>query len=151
MSHGARMKESWRTYEWVMTHTYTTTSHSLPPRQHLVCPQRLWMSHGTRMNESWRKYEWVMAHTYTTTSHLLQADSSSPKLQIIFHKRATKCRSLSRKMTYKDKGSYESSPPCTPRLLTWCAGWQCRLCVQGLMNGSIYVYIYMYIYTYIYE
>jgi len=34
-------------------------------------------------------------------------------LQIIFHKRATKYRSLLRKMTYKDKGSYESSPPCT--------------------------------------
>ena len=39
--------------------------------------------------------------------------TGSPKLQIIFHKRATKYRSLSRKMTYKDKGSYESSPPCT--------------------------------------
>ena len=37
----------------------------------------------------------------------------SPKLQIIFHKRAIKYRSLLRKMTYKDKGSYESSPPCT--------------------------------------
>jgi len=36
----------------------------------------------------------------------------SPKLQIIFHKRATKYRSLLRKMTYKDKASYESSPPC---------------------------------------
>ena len=36
----------------------------------------------------------------------------SPKLQIMFHKRATKYRSLLRKMTYKDKGSYESSPPC---------------------------------------
>jgi len=36
----------------------------------------------------------------------------SPKLQIIFHKRATKYRSLLRKMTYKDKLSYESSPPC---------------------------------------
>jgi len=36
----------------------------------------------------------------------------SPKLQIIFHKRATKYRSLLPKMTYKDKGSYESSPPC---------------------------------------
>jgi len=33
-------------------------------------------------------------------------------LQIIFHKRATKYRSLLWKMTYKDKGSYESSPPC---------------------------------------
>jgi len=35
----------------------------------------------------------------------------SPKLQIIFHKRATKYRSLLRKMTYKDKGFYESSHP----------------------------------------
>ena len=30
-------------------------------------------------------------------------------LQIIFHKRAVKYRSLLQKMTYKDKGSYESS------------------------------------------
>jgi len=37
----------------------------------------------------------------------------SPRLQIIFHKRATKYRSLLRKMTRKDKGTYESSPPCT--------------------------------------
>ena len=37
----------------------------------------------------------------------------SPKLQIIFHKRATKYRSLLRKMTYKNKGSYQSPPPCT--------------------------------------
>jgi len=47
----------------------------------------------------------------------------SPKLQIIFHKRATKYRSLLRKMNYKDKGSYESSPPCilwTDLLATHC-------------------------------
>ena len=36
----------------------------------------------------------------------------SPKLHIIFHKRATRYRSLLWKMTYKDKGSYGSSPPC---------------------------------------
>jgi len=36
----------------------------------------------------------------------------SPKLQIIFHKRAAKYRALLLKMMYKDKGSYESSPPC---------------------------------------
>ena len=36
----------------------------------------------------------------------------SPKFQTIFHKRATKYRALLRKMTCKDKGSYESSPPC---------------------------------------
>ena len=32
---------------------------------------------------------------------------------MMFHKRATKYRALLLKMTYKDKGSYESSPPCT--------------------------------------
>jgi len=37
----------------------------------------------------------------------------SPKLQIIFHKRATRYRALLLKMTSKDKGSYESLPPCT--------------------------------------
>ena len=47
-------------------------------------------------------------HTHTGWRRLV----GFPKLQIIFHKRATKYRSLLRKMTYKDKGSYESSPPC---------------------------------------
>ena len=45
----------------------------------------------------------------------------SPKLQIIFHKRATKYRALLRKMNYKDKGSYESSPPCTQTPLFWAS------------------------------
>jgi len=49
------------------------------------------------------------AFMYTGWQRLI----GSPKSQIIFHKRATKHRSLLRKMTYKDKGSYESSPPCT--------------------------------------
>jgi len=43
----------------------------------------------------------------------------SPKLQIIFHKKTTKYRSLLQKMTYKDKGSYESSPPCTKSCHIW--------------------------------
>ena len=34
------------------------------------------------------------------------------KLQAIFRKRATNYRVLLQKMTYKDKASYESSPPC---------------------------------------
>ena len=42
----------------------------------------------------------------------------SRKVQIIFHKRATKYRSLLRKMTYKDKGSYETSPPCRLNAMT---------------------------------
>ena len=36
------------------------------------------------------------------------------KLQVIFRQTATNYRARLRKMTYKDKASYESSPPCTP-------------------------------------
>jgi len=35
------------------------------------------------------------------------------KLQVIFRKRATMYRALSRKMTYRDKASYDSTPPCS--------------------------------------
>jgi len=40
------------------------------------------------------------------------------KLQVILRKRATNFRALLRKMTYEDKGSHDSTPPCTrhPRL-----------------------------------
>ena len=58
----------------------------------------------------------------------------SPKLQIILHKRATKCRSLLRKMTYKDKGSYESSPPCICLMYSHMCGylWQTYLWMEWL-------------------
>ena len=35
------------------------------------------------------------------------------KLQVIVRKRATNYRALLQKMTYEDKASYESTPPCT--------------------------------------
>jgi len=53
-------------------------------------------------------YEPPIYRSYTTGWRRL---ITSPKLQIIFHKRATKYRSLLRKMNYKNKGSYKSSPP----------------------------------------
>ena len=52
---------------------------------------------------------------------------ASPKLQIILHKRAIKYRALLRKMTYKDKGSYESSPPCNKDLFI-CVPWLIYTC-----------------------
>jgi len=69
-------------------------------------------------------YIYIYIYIYTAMSHdpscipMHRLDTGwrrligSPKLQIIFHKRASKYRSLLQKMTYKDKGSYESSPPC---------------------------------------
>jgi len=55
-----------------------------------------------------KQSQFATAHHCTVWRRLI----GSPKLQIIFRKRATKYRALLRKMTYKDKGSYESSPPC---------------------------------------
>ena len=56
----------------------------------------------------------------------------SPKLQIIFHKRATKYRALLRKLTSKDKGSYESSPPCR------CVGYAVYICLC-----TVYIHLFM--------
>jgi len=42
------------------------------------------------------------------------------KLQVIFRKRATNYRALLRKMTYEDKPSYASSPPCMCVCLSLC-------------------------------
>jgi len=74
---------------------------------------------------AWRSV--VATNVFSLVSYVLKRQSlvtgwrrliGSPKLQIIFHKRATKNRSLLQKTTYKDKGSYESSPPCT------CCAWR---------------------------
>jgi len=63
------------------------------------------MTHSHVWHTVLRRYRWP-------TSTGWRRLKGSPKSQIIFHKRATKYRALLRKMTYKDKGSYESSPPC---------------------------------------
>jgi len=87
-----------------------------------------------------RYIECIIMHYFTTRSSSTgwQRLIGSPKLQIIFHKRATKHRSLLRKMTYKDKGSYESSPPCmSSHTTSWSSSLEldgyCST-VQGLLE-----------------
>ena len=58
-----------------------------------------------------KSFEVISTSTFHTHITGWRRLIGSPKLQIIFHKNSTKYRSLLRKMTYKDKGSYESSPP----------------------------------------
>jgi len=89
-----------------------------------------WMSHGTHMNASWHAYECVMTHIWMshvntqTKPHSITVwrrcigclklqVSFRLKLQVSFHQRATYHRALLRKMTYKDKASYDATPPCT--------------------------------------
>jgi len=61
----------------------------------------------------------------------------SPKLQIIFHKRATKYRSLLQKMTYKDKGSHECSAPCSVIYNIFaCVAWRQHQC--GITHSYVW-------------
>ena len=71
------------------------THRSHPIGAILFAAEYVYYTHNTESTTGWRRL------------------IGSPKLQFIFHKRATKYRSRLRKMTYKDKGSYESSPPCS--------------------------------------
>jgi len=109
-------------YAHTHTHTHTITSHHThtslkshyPIWFDVICtivhsnkgPPEKWCFWQT-LNEWFLNQEEVV--DITGWRRLI----GSPKLQIIFHKRATKYRSLLRKMTYKDKRSYESSPTCT--------------------------------------
>ena len=82
------------------------------------------------------------------------------KLQVSFRKRAIIHRALLRKMTYKDKASYASLPPCmssssTVRLYTHM--YVCDedpLCPPFLQCVNTYIHIYIYVirmYTCIYS
>jgi len=85
--------------------------------------------------------EYIYTTTQAICTHIICAFSrvythtgwprliGSPKLQIIFHKKATKYRPLLRKMTYKDKGSYESSPPCNWMHMWRVCIWNVSLCI----------------------
>jgi len=98
----------------------------------------------------------VCIHTYTYFNTGWRRLIGSPKLQIIFHKRATKYRSLLRKITYKDKGSYESSPPCMcDEIINTCIntymGSSCaKLCVVPVLWPlGVYMCVCVHIYIYV--
>ena len=78
MSHVTHMNESWHTYEWVMSHIWTShvtnsacgLNHSIvvvtPLHSHHTYERvmsHIWTFHVTHMNESCHTYEWVMSHT----------------------------------------------------------------------------------------
>jgi len=121
-----------------------------------VCVSSMWYSY--HLCRCTMCHKWYMHHINDTNNtwsvpcisvhHLYVAHHTgwprligSPKLQIIFHKRATKCRSLLRKTTHKDKGSYESSPPCMRHSYV-------IICIIRMCVSFVYTYTYIYICTY---
>ena len=122
-SHVTNMKESCHTLEWVMSHIwrpwvmlqisssvfffdmffYNVTrmkalSHvaCFKNKFDMICIFHISRSHTRTYITGWRRPIGCL------------------KLQVNFRKRATNYRALLRKMTYKDKASYGSSPPCSP-------------------------------------
>ena len=57
---------------------------------------------------SYTPYLQVTHNTYTGWRRLIRRH----KLQVIFRKRATTYTALLQEMTYKNKASYDSTPPC---------------------------------------
>jgi len=57
-----------------------------------------------------------------------------PQVEVIFRQRATNCRALLRKMTYEDKASYDSTPPCSGHsacdMFVRCAVLYCIVCIM---------------------
>jgi len=88
--------------EWVMSHTSDSCE--------------MWMIHvayewilrnvSCCIQVNLVKYKWVMSHTGW------RRPIGCLKLHVIFCKRATNYRALLQKMTYEDKASYDSTPPC---------------------------------------
>ena len=67
------------------------------------------------------------------------------KLQVIFRKRATNYRALLRKITYEDKASYDSTPPC----MTFHKMYNRVLHDYTYTYTCVYTYVRIYIYIYI--
>ena len=136
---------TWFIYKRVTAHAYVW-------HDSFICVTWLIHSHVTHMNDSFTYVTWlihvcVTVHAYAWyylyivyhiwISHITSLRYTgwrrligSPKLQVIFRKRATKYRSLLRKMNYKDKGSYGSSPPCI--IDTWCR----QMCILFLFGAT---------------
>jgi len=94
----------------------------MPTISHCVlCPYalRAWMSHANYITL-------CLVPLRITCLNALQGDfaTSSPQLCIFFCKRASNHRALLRKMTYKDKGSYTSSPPTSDLTHQICVTWR---------------------------
>jgi len=105
---------------------------------HLYTYVYIWHAPWAQRAEA--KYMYVYIHSYNIHIHLnfyIDTEWRRPIGCLIswitFRKLATNCRALLQKMTYKDKASYESSPPC---MCTRGTPW-----AHQVENNCIYVYI----------
>jgi len=97
--------------EWYLSYTHTAHHKTL---YHIkVCHLRLKMCSCVIIEQNN-----IFLHSHRTLQHSVTRTGwrrliGCLKSQVIFRKRATNSRALLRKMTYEDKASYDSTPPCT--------------------------------------
>ena len=138
-------------YICLLIHIYMYKTLHIRMQRYIYICIRIHTSKSTYVYRDIYSYTEIFLHLHTYIHIYIQRECvrgdtgwrrliESPKLQIIFHKRATKYRSLLRKMTYKDKGSYESSPPCTKDMQKY---------IYLLMCVHIYRDTYLYTETHI--
>jgi len=96
------------TYEWVMPYA----NNSWHTRKHMWRAARQTLKKKLKKNIVSLMNAFYSDLTPTELRTGWRRPTGSFKLQIILHKRATTYRLLLRNMTHKDKGSYESLPPC---------------------------------------
>ena len=94
-------------------------------------------------------YIYICTHTcvYIKPANVSGAGWRRPigclKLQVIFRKRATNYWALLRKMTYKDKVSYDSTPLCT------CPHSHTKVNMYVYIHARMYVHVCIYIWVYV--
>jgi len=102
------------------------------------------------------KHTHIDSNTHTNSWYRVVKTHRMLRLHVIFRKRATNYMALLRKMIYKDKASYDSTPPCTYKrdiLRRNCMSTlyiHVCVCVCVYIHTYIYIYICIYLYIYIY-
>ena len=155
MSHVTHLSEHFHTHEWMIFHIWTGISF----HTHQWVVSQVWMSQVTNVisSRTWSKSAGGLMHALRMQIHinicmilLIHTQDTGwriliayLKLQVIFRQRATNSRALLRKMTYEDKASYESTPPCRS---VWSTGVlsMCELSTRVLIysRSSKYIYIF---------
>jgi len=81
---------------------------------------------------------WILSSSLTMDGTRWRRLSGCLKLQVTFRKRATSYRALLRKITYNDKLSYDSAPPCRRKHLLSSRRWRKFIMYMSDMRDEWY-------------
>jgi len=90
----------------------------------------------SRVIESCHTYQWIMSRINVSGPNNTgwRRPIGCLKLQVIFRKRTTNSRALLRKVTYEDKASYDSTPPCIIHTSRAAKSWRSKRSTSWVMS-----------------